>query len=208
MAKDVRETVNSYITDMLALEEHIEKALDAQLSGFRDEAPEVVSRLRSVHAQCEHHIEELKHLADAREIGGARGVAEAVKRAGSAVAGLGAAAIDLIRTEKLPKNLRDDYTALSLAAIGYAMLFTTARALDANQVADLAERHLRHYAQAIMTVHDLIPMAIVKFLREDNLPVRADVLPEVHRVLDDAWRTAGAPAEGELSRAAGATTRV
>ena len=179
----------------------------AQIEDFKDEAPEVVSRLRSVHAQCEHHIEELKRLADAREIG-AGGVAEAVKRAGSAVAGLGAAAIDMIRTEKLPKNLRDDYTALSLAAIGYAMLFTTARALDANQVADLAERHFRHYTQAIMTVHDLIPMAVVNFLREDNLPVRAEVLPEVHRVLDDAWRSASVSAEGELSRAAGAATRI
>ena len=104
-----------------------------------------------------------------RDAGGVSMVAEAVKRAGSIVAGLGAAAIDLVRNEKLPKALRDDYTALNLAAIGYAMLFTTARALDDARVADLAERHLRDHA---------------------------DVLPAVGRSLEDVWRN-GAPREFE-----------
>ena len=55
--------------------------------------------------------------------------ADAIKRAGSALLGLGAAAVDLVRNEGLPKNLRDDYTAFSLATIGYVMLYTTASAL-------------------------------------------------------------------------------
>ena len=69
------------------------------------------------------------------------------------------------------------------------MLLTTARALDANHTADLAERHLRHYAQAVMTVHDLIPRAVVTFLRDENLPLKGgNVLPEIHRTLDDIWK--------------------
>lgn len=44
-----------------------------------------------------------------------------LKRAGSAVLGLRAAAVDVVRTEGLPKNLRDDYTAFSHATIGYVM---------------------------------------------------------------------------------------
>lgn len=189
MTQEARDRVNSYLTDMLALEEHIEKALDGQLEDFKDEDPEILSKLRGIRAQTEHHIAEIKQLAEARDIGAGRGFADAVKRVGATFAGFGAAAIDLVRTERLPKNLRDDYAALNLAVIGYVMLLTTARALDANKVADLAERHVRHYAQAVMTVHDLIPRAVINFLREENLPLKGgDVLPEIYRTMEDIWR--------------------
>jgi hypothetical protein len=189
MTQEARDRVNSYLTDMLALEEHIEKTLDGQLDDFKGEDPEILSKLGAIRAQAEHHITEIKKLAEARDIGTGRKFAEAVKRVGATFAGFGAAAIDLVRTERLPKNLRDDYTALNVAVSGYVMLLTTARALDANQVADLAERHVRHYAQAVMTVHDLIPRAVINFLREENLPLKGgDVLPEIYRTMEDIWR--------------------
>jgi hypothetical protein len=209
MTEEARDRVNSYLTDMLALEEHLEKAIGGQLDDFKDEDPEIVSKLRGIHAQAEHHIAEIKALSDARDIGAGKGFAEAVKRVGATFAGFGAAAIDLVRTERLPKNLRDDYTALNLALIGYVMLLTTARALDANQVADLAERHLRHYAQAVMTVHDLIPRAVVNVLRDENLPLKGgNVLPEIQRTLEDIWKSSQtASAYGTASSSAGYTNR-
>jgi hypothetical protein len=40
-----------------------------------------------------------------------------------------------------------------------------------------------------MTVHDLIPRAVINFLREENLPLKGgDVLPEIYRTMDDIWR--------------------
>ena len=44
MSRTREEAINSYITDMLALEDHIEKALRAQVHDFKDEHPEVVAR--------------------------------------------------------------------------------------------------------------------------------------------------------------------
>ena len=190
MTKEARDHVNSCLTDMLALEQQIEKEIGGQLDDFKDEDPEVVSKLRAVHAQAEHHIAEIKQLLQARDTGAGREFAEAVKRVGATFRGFGAAAVDLVRTERLPRSLRDDYTALNLALSGYVMLLTTARALDASQPADLAERHLRHYAQAVMTVHDLIPRAVVTFLRDENLPLKGgNVLPEIQRTLEDIWKS-------------------
>ena len=50
MARDRNEAINSYITDMLALEDHIEKAIKGQLTDLK-EYPEVVGELRQIHDQ-------------------------------------------------------------------------------------------------------------------------------------------------------------
>lgn len=190
MSRTRDEALDSYITDMLALEDHIEKALKGQITDFRDEHPQVVPHLETLHAKTRSHIAALNALAETRGGNtGKSGIAEAVKRAGATVAGLGAAVIDMLRSEKLPKDLRDDYTAVSLAAIGYVMLLTTARALDDARVADVAEQHLRSYAGSIMTLTQIIPGAVVTFLQQEELPARGDVVPDVVRTVVEAWQS-------------------
>jgi hypothetical protein len=197
VARDKNEAINSYITDMLALEDHIEKALKGQLEDLKDH-PEVVGELKQLHQTVEHHISDLKQLSEARAAGGP---SDLVKRAGSAVLGLGAAAIDLVRREGLPKNLRDDYTAFSLATIGYVMLYTTCLALDDREVADLARQHFADYAEAVTRLHNIIPAAVVRYLKEDGLPARDGVLPEVSRMIEEVWQaqSARAPRAEETS---------
>ncbi len=197
MARDKNEAINSYITDMLALEDHIEKAIRGQLEDLKD-YPNVTGELKQVHHTIEHHISDLKQLSE-RRIGG--GPSDLIKRAGSAVLGLGAAAIDLVRREGLPKNLRDDYTAFSLASIGYVMLHTTGMALDDREVAELARQHFSDYAEAVTRLHNIIPAAVVQYLKEDGLPVREGVVPEISRTIEEVWRTQSgrAPRAEELS---------
>jgi len=187
MTRTPDEVINSYITDMLALEDHIDMALRAQVAGFRDEHPRITAPLETIHGNVRRHIQALRGLSDDRDAGAGGSLAEVVKRAGSIVAGLGVAAIDLVRRADLPKALRDDYAALNLAAIGYVMLLTTARALDDPRVADLAEQHLQDHADAVTTLHRIIPEAVVTFLQQDELPAHADVLPTVGRTLDEVW---------------------
>jgi len=182
VARDRNEAINSYITDMLALEDHIEKALKSQLSDLKD-YPDVVTELRQAHRTIEHHISDLRTLSDRRKAGG---VVESVKRAGSAVAGMAAGLVDLARTEGLPKNLRDDYTAFNLANIGYVMLHTTALALGDQEVADLAHQHFRDYAGAALRLDRVIPAAVVRYLQEEGLPAQ-DVAHQVGRSVEEAW---------------------
>ncbi len=183
--KDTREAIASYITDMLALEKHIEQAVAGQIEDL-DEHPDVVRQLKSIHARCETHVAALERMAEQRE-GSGQSLAGAVKKAASAVLGVGAAGLDFIRAEKLPKNLRDDYTALSLASIGYVMLHTTASALDDDAVAELAKRHLDGYAGAVVALHNMIPGAVMAFLRDEGFAVHSERLEEISRATHRTW---------------------
>jgi len=182
VGRDKNEAINSYITDMLALEDHIEKALKGQLTDLKD-YPDVMTELKQIHRQVEHHITDLRTLIDRRKAGG---MAEAVKRAGSAVAGAAAGLIDLVRTGGLPKNLRDDYTAFNLANIGYLMLHTTALSLGDQEVADLGRQHFRDYADAILKFDTLVPASVVRYLQQEGLPA-SDVVSQVNRTVKEAW---------------------
>ena len=182
-SKDPIEALNSYVTDMLALEQHIKKAIDGQIEDLKN-YPAVTSELRSINGTIEGHISTLEGLAKTK---GGKGPADLLKQAGSAVLGLGAAAVDLVRNEGLPKNLRDDYTACSLATIGYVMLHTTALSLGDRQVGDVAHRHLSDYARIVMNLHNIIPAATIKFLQEDGLPASDSALPEIARNIEEVW---------------------
>lgn len=187
MARTPTEAIDSYITDMISLEEHMEKPFRQQADDLRDKQPELAGELRNMHALITQHITTLKNLRNRRDGGSERRVAEGVKRAASTVAGLGAAVTDLVRSEKLPKDLRDDYTAMSLGTIGYLMLHTTALALADNEVAELAQQHFNEYARAVMQLQNMIPTAVVTFLQEDGLPTRLDVIGQVGKTIDHAW---------------------
>ncbi len=190
MGNATRETaIHNYLTDMLALERHIEQALAGQMKDLAH-YPDVRTEVERIHSQVEFHIATLEGVVNARGGEGAGGV---LKKAVSAVAGIGAAAIDIIRTEGVAKNLRDDYTAFSLASIGYVMLHTTALALGDREIGTLAHRHLNDYAKVTMTLHNIVPPAVIKFLREDGLSVNENVLPEVARNIEGVWKHQDVP---------------
>jgi hypothetical protein len=69
------------------------------------------------------------------------------------------------------------------------MLHTTALSLEEREVAELARQHFADYAHAVTLLHNVIPGAVVRFLREDGLPVRGDVLPEISQTIEQIWRS-------------------
>ena len=183
-SKDTTEAINSYITDMLALEKHIAKALEGQLEDLKD-YPTVTTEIRTMLGTIGGHINTLEMAASGK---GGQGPADALKKVGSKLLGFGAAAIDMVRNEGLPKNLRDDYTAASLATIGYVMLHTTALSLNDRGTAEIARRHLDDYAPIVMRLHNIIPAVVVKFLQEEGLPANEASLSEVSKNLEGVWR--------------------
>lgn len=204
MANREAEAISSYITDMLALEQHIQKALRGQIEDLESEYPAIVAELRTIEATTQRHMSALEALAEKRQ-GTGQDLSEAVKRIGSALLGFGAAAVDFLRTEKLPKNLRDDYTACSLASVGYVMLHTTALSLGDTEAAELAHRHLRGHAKSTMTLHNVIPQAVIQFLQSEGLPARADVLRQVQRNIVEVWKDeSGVPSADDVTTAGSA----
>jgi ferritin-like metal-binding protein YciE len=185
--EDAAEKLNGYVTDMLALEKHMQTALAGQIEDL-DDGSEFTTTLVTLHATCENHVRTLEALTTRREqnVGG---VSKAVKKAVSSVLGLGAAAIDFVRTEKLPKDLRDDYTALSLAYVGYVMLHTSALSLGDAEVADTAAMHMRDEAEAMMSLQRIIPAATIDFLRSEGLQADRTVLPTIADSVEASWRS-------------------
>ena len=59
------DTINSYITDMLALEEHIEKAVSGQIQALGDH-PQVGADLRTIRHWVHIHIANLEQLTRTR----------------------------------------------------------------------------------------------------------------------------------------------
>jgi ferritin-like metal-binding protein YciE len=183
-SNNITEALNSYITDMLSVERHINKALESQIKDLEDH-PAITGELRSINATVESHIQTLENLTE--QYGGEK-VAGTIKKVGSAIAGLAAGAIDMVRNEGMPKDIRDDYTAFSLATIGYVMLYTTGASLGDRIVADVAQRHLTDYAEVVMTLHNLTPRAVIEFLQEEGLPAREEALSEISETLENVWK--------------------
>jgi hypothetical protein len=185
VSKETQEVIASYLTDMLALEEHMNRAFTGQLADMKGgRGAGLISQLKTT---SEEHSRTLHDLADSRTRGG-QGIAEVVKKAASSVLGMGAAAIDFVRSdEKVPKNLRDDYAAICLASVGYLMLHTTAVTLNDSKVADLAFAHLRDYAKASMTLFNIVPEAVVEFLGQEGFPVHDDVAAKINDAVDEIW---------------------
>jgi len=180
------ESVNSYVTNMLALEKHIQTALVGQIADL-DEQAEIKGALIRIHAMCESHVRSLEAVTASREqnLGG---VSKVLKKAASSVLGLGAAAVDFIRTEKSPKNLRDDYTALSLAYIGYVMLHTSALALGDEEVGKMAGVHMAAHAEALMSLQQLIPDATIAYLVAEEMNPDSSVLATVKATISQSWK--------------------
>jgi len=158
-----RQTIADYVSDMAALESHIEEALDRQLIEFKDD-PAALAAVRAFHDMVKQHRDALKTMEEQT----GKTIGTPIKEVGAALIGKAAGIINFVRTEGISKGLRDDYAAFSLAAISYSMLHTTATALGDSRVASLAERHLRDHADAIMRINDVMPGVVTRELEKDG----------------------------------------
>ena len=179
------ETLQKYVSDMLAVNQHILEALERQardehVRGY-PEAAQLVSGvetlLKGYNTQLEAHL---------RMLGGEP--TAPVKKAATAVLGIAAGLIDKVRPDKVTEALRDDYTALNLAAMSYSLLHTTGMALKNTATADLALAHLTGLAPMIMRINQVIPSVVARELVDEAENVDTSVGPEAARHIEEAWR--------------------
>ena len=107
-----------------------------------------------------------------------------------AILGAAAGLFDRVRLDtRVSRMLRDDYAALSFAAVCYEMLHTTALDLGDDRVAELALRHLAACARSIARIGDLMPAVLLAELHEEEdtgAPVPA-VVEQAQRNVRAAW---------------------
>jgi hypothetical protein len=180
------ETLRNYVSDMLAVEQHIHQAIRRQ---EEDESiqrfPEAAAIISRAEATLDTHIAALEsHI----EMIGGDPVAPA-KEAVTGVLGVAAGIIDKLRSQTVSKMLRDDYTAISLAAISYHMLHTTGLALRSQPTADLAQRHLEDWTTIIMEISEAIHGVVVGELQDDDdLVVDTSVALQSQYATQQAWQ--------------------
>jgi hypothetical protein len=182
---DTTPTINTYLSDMLALERHLLAPLQHQIA---DEAVVAMPSAHRVVAEAVAIARTHEQALEARleSLGGHAG--SPVKSTVSSALGGIAAAIGNVRKTEIAKYLRDDYTAMSLASAGYTMLQTTARALNDDETAQLAKEHLSDYASIIMKLSATLPTVTIADLRNEGATVDQSVTAEAERATEAAWR--------------------
>ncbi len=185
MADDKNQkTIADYVGDMVALEDHIEEALDRQLNMSNDH-PEAKAAIQRFHDMVKANRDALK--AHQQQTGQTAG--SPIKEAGAALLGVAAGLIDKIRTEGVSKALRDDYTAFNHACIGYTMLHTTALALGDQATASVAARGLRSHASAVQEINHIMADVVIWELQKDGHQItNPQAAQENKREVDRIWK--------------------
>jgi hypothetical protein len=184
--KQRRAELQKYVSDMIAVEQHIGAAFrkqvnDERLSSHDPRAGRIVNRLATI---SEQHEQALKsHL---EELGG--DTAKGIKEVATAAMGTLAGIYDKVRTEAVSKMLRDDYTAVSLAAISYTMLHTTGLSMNGESTADLALRHMEAYAPIIMELAEVIPSSVVVDLRDEGATISESIIQQAVGNTQSVWQ--------------------
>ena len=179
-----QDTLQQYVSDMLAVEQHIHQAIRRQEEDDSvKKHPEAFALISQAEQILDNHIAALESHLEA--LGG--DAASPVKEAVAGVLGAAAGVIDQVRTQQVSKMLRDNYTALSLAAISYHMLHTTGMTMADQATADLALRHLKDWTPIITRISHIIHGVVAHDLQDDGYTVGVGVAKESERITQTAW---------------------
>ena len=187
---DRTDIINDYVTDMAAVETHILEAVERQLAS-EDTAryPDAVRVLGTLKTTLQTHVQSLERFNDRTGDGG---IKEALKEAAFGALGVAAGFYDQIRqTDKVSRMIRDSYTATSLAAVSYHMLYTTALGLKANDLAALALGNLKDLTAIIGDLSEVVCTVVAAELADEDKTIDAAVGQEAIRATQEAWKKAG-----------------
>ncbi|HEU5015942.1 MAG TPA: hypothetical protein VFT66_25690 [Roseiflexaceae bacterium] len=180
-----QETLVQYVGDQLSLARHIHQAIERQMKHDDvKKSAEANALINKIDGMLEGQISSLEqHLT---ELGG--DPTSPVKEAVSSVFGVAAGLYDKVRTDPVSKMLRDDYTALSLAAISLTLLNTTGLALKSQRTADLAVQQLQDISPIIVEISEVIPKVVVPELMDAGKVVDAGVAEQSIKATQKAWK--------------------
>lgn len=157
--KTSNDILTGYLGDVLAIENHLLKAMEHQVGD-----QEVVK-----HADVHEFLSQTRGVLQAHSAGLAArlsalggSVSANVKEVVTAATGIASGLLGRMRPQTASKFLRDDYVVLSACAMGYEMLHATALALRDEQTAQMALRHLEEITPLIVRLSDLTPEIVVQ----------------------------------------------
>lgn len=171
--------VSDWVGDVMALEAHVEEAMDRQLQieGHSAETRQIFQHfhdtVRDSKRRAEAHVETMNAPKT-------KGLVEK----GAELLGTAAGIIGKLRHDTASKAIRDDYTAFNHLAVSYTMLYTTALAVDDDATASFAEQGLRTYAALVQMVNEVISKVVL-----DDLISNSDIAVDNVAIVDKARAT-------------------
>jgi hypothetical protein len=184
--KKIHHAIADWVGDIVALETHVEEAMDRQLKlEFPD--PAMATAIQRFHDA----VRDSKHRSEAYQGQYGSEPGNPIIKAGSSLLGKAAGMIDNMREDGVAKSLRDDYTAYSLLAMSYTMLHTTAMAFEDPAAQSFAEQGLRTYASLVQDVSYLMPEAVLADLKDNpDHPIQdTNVVAESRRLIEHIWQS-------------------
>lgn len=159
---DIIETLVRSLTELRALERFTLEALELQQhEDDLEEHRSAADLIGDITGVLRSHVDELD--AQIAAIGGSP---QALRAAATSMSGAFLGFLSKIRSHETAKMLRDDYTLLSLASVGYLMLHTTAVALRHATIATLAIRHHRDLAPLVSEIAETLPHLVLHDLSQ------------------------------------------
>lgn len=176
--------LRTYVNDMIALEEDFAQAVKGQLASEEVQRdPNVADLLHGLAGACEIRKEALERVS--KELNGELGAT--LKEAAAAAAGTLAGLYGKLRKHPVSKMLRDDVTALNLAATSYGMLYTTAVAFHEDEVAETALENLNQLPAEIMDITTQLPGIVVSELAQEDAELNPEAAELASEAIEDAW---------------------
>lgn len=193
LGENEKHSLQTYVSDLLALEQHIGKPLDGQVaSDATKEYAQALTVIQSIKTQNEAHQAALQQSLD--RLGGH--AASPIKSAWSSLLGGAAAAIGASRKTKVTKWLRDDYTALALASMSYTLLHATAVGLGDTATASVAKQGLTDYARSVMQINQVVPEVVLGELQEDGETVVSGAADTIRQQTNEIWKSQSSVTHG------------
>ena len=183
---DRKESIKKHISDMYAVEQHIRDAVSRQRNDERlknnVEANQIVIELERV---LNRHLEALDTLAEHYDTEVQSAAKEALGKALGVVAGL----YDRVRGKHpLSRDIRDNYTALSLAAMAYTAFHTYGLTVGEDRIAELANDHLKEITPLLVEISKVLPDIVAEETAEEaNFPADASVAKQATANTQAAW---------------------
>ena len=92
------------------------------------------------------------------------------------------------KRERLSRTLSDDYSMLNHITMSNTLLHTTGLALESQEVAALALRHLQNLAPLVVKLGELLPEIVTIELQQDSPGVDLLIAKKALRNTQEAWR--------------------
>jgi hypothetical protein len=184
--KKIHGAIADWVGDIVALESHVEEAMDRQLK-LESTDPQVTAAIKRFHDT----VRESKQRAVAYQGQYGSEPGNPIIKAGSNLLGKVAGLIDIIREDGASKALRDDSTAYNLVATAYTMMLITAKALDDGATQTFAEQGMRTYAKLVQEINHLLPDAVLADLKdnEDHPLQNTNIVTECRAIIQNVWQS-------------------